>query len=258
MDVVVAHCKTALTALGASLSGFPVGVVHIYSRCNMTDHLYTGPGRVLVRLLPNVGSCDMVYARHIANLRRRESGAPITLFVKDTYLVPNRPHQAGAEWRDVASVVNEANRSGFACGMLFHALASSIVWHDRSKLRMFAMHSYKGVRIKSNVYACLGAWWRAHPSIHGDVLRRTHVVPVCYGGVFAVHSAAIYSKYALMHMLLEELENMEVNHFMERSWALMFLERRARGYCDALHPKHVFQHNSAMRGAMRCSGAITH
>lgn len=239
--VVVAYCKASLQTLSAHLDGVRVDVVHIYSRCH-ASHDYVGPGRVLVHAMSNVGSCDMVYATHLSRYGQQHAGR-LVFFVKDTTYV--RPlHQASGRgrWRSVPAMVAEARRQAFACGLFLSEYAGALVWHN-AELRNFSMHTYRGANIQSPRHEDLQGWWKAHPALFEPT---PNVIPVCYGGTFVARLRG--DRTLDTTELLDDLQYQEVNHFMERSWARLFVGWTLDCPCW----RHQRSSPTGIRGGMRC------
>ena len=125
-------------------------------------------------------------------------------------------------------------------------VGASTVWHRAANLSAFRIPYYRGARIASG-HADLGAWWARHPEVFARARLAHPHLPACYGGGFAARLPADPPRVAA---LLDDLRNHEVNHFMERSWALLLL-RRLEPPCAALAapPRPV---PSGMRAALRC------
>lgn len=242
-DIVVSHCRFRIRWLRlfrAELEscGFDVRRVTVYSKCGKAD-VGAPAGSTVIRL-PNVGRCDHSYAHHLAG--REEHGADVTLFLKDSIL-----GGSSAEFRalrvGVCSMAHIALTSGFACGRrpIPSALApgSSIRpvrsdYHDASLLSGFEMPQYvkthdqkadnPSVAFNASVRP-LGAWLRAVDSTLAQSLFRRELVPVCYGGSFAVQGARIRAVPRLTwSRFADELKrgsNIEEGHIMERLWAAL-------------------------------------
>ena len=225
VTVVVSHCNTSLHTVSRILRivNIHVSSVYIYSRCGIVPD-YTGPGAVTRIEDDNRGSCDRVYWRHLVSSYAAATSGP-TIFIKDTAYT-SAIHQPGGVWRDMRTLIEEAKRNNFACGMYFEWANASIVWHDRVDLYRFEIDNYKGNRIRSH-FSNIGDWWQRHSEVF--LPWRGEHVPVCYGGVFAIrqlpHSTTAHRQ------ILHDLSNQEVNHFMERSWARLFLQRNLRDEC---------------------------
>jgi hypothetical protein len=229
--LVLAYCMIDLRKI--DFDSFGATQVYIYSRCNQVPN-YRGSGKVVVINSTQTGSCDFEYAKHIGTYG---IDGP-TLFIKDTF---RDVHQKGARIRPIKNLVAEGYSKGFACALFWDKFNSSIVWHDRN-IREFSMKKYKSKDIHST-FSNIGAWWDAHPNL---VSHHTNsYVPACYGGTFMVDThLTVPNVFGSI-----DLRNKETNHFMERTWARMFVNNGFKHYCRSLIP---VRSGSSLRGAHAC------
>ena len=201
-----------------NFDSFGMSKVYIYSRCNQVPN-YRGSGKVVVINSTQTGSCDFEYAKHIATYG---IDGP-TLFMKDTF---RNVHQPGAALHPITRVILEGTKNGFACALFWKPYKSSILWHDM-RIKTFTMKEYKSKKIASN-FSSLGAWWDAHPTLFRN--KTFGYVPACYGGTFMVNKhLTVPNVFGSI-----DLKNEETNHFMERSWARVFVNVEFNHYCKYL------------------------
>ena len=239
-DAVVVHCTTYLGHLEAIFAMLPVQSVTIYSKCGVMPQLEVRAAtRLRIVNASNVGSCDHTYAAHLASLRSFRDST--LLFIKDTtFAIPI--HQASTTYNALQDVLAAAaGPSGFGCGMHISMWRDLAQWHSTKLLGKFKMESYwvnsgrhgpgdKTKRIKSS-YANLSMWW-VDAKRSAD-LNLPEVIPVCYGGMFAFRESNARSvRWAA---LLPSLRNLEVNHFMERTWAGVLSRQVPPALLDRTH-----------------------
>ena len=254
--IVISHCARALDWFNDATSSLDVRSVTVYSKCGKP--VVGAPANARIIQLPNVGRCDHSFAYHMNTLvgaARGSESTSVVLFLKDTFTVL---HQTDLEHRDLTEVVAEASGpSGFSCGKLpnytltfdktkpfrrawFDTIlnhgAEWSFWHDVSEISKFTLDYYvsKGryrnelnednkKLFSASAVPSFETWWKMleAPQLH-------KIMPVCYGGFFAVQTRNImYAAPALARMqnMLERGDNIIEGHYAERSFAALLLPK---------------------------------
>mmetsp|Transcript_38811 Transcript_38811/g.86727 ORF Transcript_38811/g.86727 Transcript_38811/m.86727 type:complete len:402 (-) Transcript_38811:240-1445(-) len=241
--------------------------ITIYSKCGNTviNPLERSDfGRILVQIVPheNIGRCDHTYAYHVA--RNFNRLLPVTIFVKDSFYGGSNVNSANLRlplWmlatgalqdpftRQISTAFHKHDRGGFYCGELPYE--DKFSWAHRPSLGSFHVGSYEtkhdqNIRMGSEKGHRGGSESRAsqlfsnprYPNQHSfwksflppgiwATLNNTEVVPLCYGGTFAVRrdrlrrdglTAADWSTIAES---MNRADNVVESHYMERSWGAL-------------------------------------
>lgn len=239
--VVVSHCNQDISWLAGEIELLrrcrmaPVEVtsLHVYSKCGVMP-IGIPSWASLIRL-PNVGRCDHVYAYHLAETPAANL-QDVTIFLKDSYYA-NR----GADWErpvlTTCQFVSAAWQNGMGFGCAMSPRANEVVlgsaWHIGDQLAQFSMDGYAAFsaskdnssRFESPVRP-LGKWL-AHigvlPDGKAEELLAQKIVPVCFGGQFAVARQNILTlsqeSFRKMESALKRGDNIEEGHYAERLWA---------------------------------------
>ena len=231
--VVVSHCshdlgwiEDALRPVACVLKSFTV-----YSKCGI--QVSDIPEIATVVQLENVGRCDHTYAHHLATRWSIDANREdLILFMKDTTEVHQPAQQV--PYQDIIKVALGPYK--FACGLRPFAGAQSrfrglSIWHNVSLLSQFNLQrhthdAYKSSSDRHDFHAGInkGEWLQNSLGVNLD----TDIIPVCYGGVFATKISQIltYSPafWSNVEQKLSRGDNIEEGHFMERTWAHMFLQ----------------------------------
>ena len=235
--VVVSHCKHKLSWIEAELRQVSCEQrsFTVYSKCGM--QVIGAPKTARIVRLNNVGRCDHTYAYHLATgPKPNVISEDVILFMKDTTEI-HQPAQR-VPFQNMLKVALGSNR--FACGQKPFAGADSkfrgiSIWHNATVLSRFNLvrhthNSYNKSQKDENSFHIglnLGEWLDRFLGVklHHDI------VPVCYGGVFATSTSQIrrHSRgfWLRASQSLSRGDNIEEGHFMERSWAHLFLEPAA-------------------------------
>jgi len=270
VDVVVSLCEHDLAWLheyieGLRTLGAPVRNVTIYSKCGAVAPVAEPRGAWIQTVveLPNVGRCDHTYAYHIAKKFRDLADA--TIFIKDSYDPSSPQAHRVAQGLDAPLKVDymwkHLQRDGVTCLYDSGASHGASVWHETQGLSQFHISGYlkvggrnrpfnpheapaserqaalqqtKGFQSSVRPY---GAWLKKTMGI--DLAKR-NLWPVCYGGNFGATRTAIHgTSKASWEQLRDSLsrgDNIEENHYAERSWLVMLSqpltesqERKLRG-----------------------------
>lgn len=239
-EFVVSHCSYDLGWLadavrGLRTAGVDVEAITVYSKCGFP--VRNAPNGSVVRRLPNVGRCDHTYARHLGHPRRVLR--PLVFLLKDSSLAGSRAdfRALSVDLPSLAAAALSPTGLGFGCGRVPDVDGSA--WHETSILKTFggvAEHHHAWEQRAANgsapapyfKYANLRAFVDAYPPL-GAALR-VPVVPVCYGGTFAVArdrvAAAPREVWRALEAALSRGDNIEEGSFVERLWAPL-LARRA-------------------------------
>ena len=147
-------------------------------------------------------------------------------------------------------VLLAAGTLGFGCGLQpdgesdesFHSTKMSI-WHDTQKLKTFSLKDYdtwhsRKDTVKFSTGVTFSDWLG-----HVGVQLPTPVVPVCYGGNFAVKVSNILSVTKTIDMIRNSLtrgDNIIEGHYAERTWAGLLMARIPAHTNDLIQRKMEF------------------
>jgi hypothetical protein len=237
--------------------GYHIHHIDIISKCGL--EVIGAPANSTIIRLPNVGRCDHSYAWWIStqlqNASRTLSDKDVVFFLKDD-LSDSNIHQKG-HWKTLAQMLATLHEYSFVCGMAVDLLPTLnfqskngrpkstgppvyllSAYHDKETLMGFRRTQYKrnvknydsdNIPFKSN-FDNLGHWLttmaKTTTATSSLVNITTPIVPVCYGGVFAVSWVQIVQRQPLklwqnIESSLTRGNNIEEGHFCERSWAAL-------------------------------------
>lgn len=236
VSLVISHCDHPLAWVRKFTSGYEDLIQHVwvFSKCgqNVTD----APENAELLTLPNVGRCDHTYAYWINNYYYNTSKPiasthEIVVFMKDTDYMYDMKETDDRNFGDLLSL---AVTNGLGCMLMVYVVSCYI--HDYNTLRTFAFDhinhtSYKRidgkdfgnkkVSFQNKKFPNFGAWidrLKLHP-----LAVSQNLVPVCYGGVFAVTKSQIakYPKrvWKSIEKSLSRGDNIVEGHYAERMWA---------------------------------------
>ena len=190
--------------------------------------------RCITKAIANYGSCDYAYVQYLVE---GNISSDITLFVKDTSYNVQLHQAGGSKLVSVDKMLEEASLNGFACGMYFEYYNSSIVWADADVLGKFTISSYFNTKRKfrQSSYVNLRAFWEFHSKLFSNHHSSANF-PTCYGGMFVINNSLIKDR-SLYKLIQRDLVFDDVSHYMERSWASLFVEKSAMFYCSRLTEK---------------------
>jgi len=233
INMVISHCDKPLNWIfekDFSPTRYKIDEVFVYTKCG--NEVIGAPPDATIVELENVGRCDHTYAHHLSStyesFSKQNSEKIIVLFMKDN---PQR-----SEWwakRTLDYTIDIAIANGFACIEQEYLFGDKIIpsyYHLNQKWREFAMkdgYVREKDRDKTDLfvssYTNLGQWVdslalnRLSPAE-----QKMRLIPVCYGGVFAVTSHQIVSNeredYEKIERSLSRGDNIEEGHFCERVW----------------------------------------
>lgn len=167
---------------------------------------------VKIVYLPNVGRCDHTYVYHIVNNYGRL--ADVTVFLTGSARIPRK---WGQTLHTISTVYATCNT----------AFAAVDVGDVRNTHIGFTIESWQATaqenksRDTSTVKSSIRPYekWYDHHFDYG-------VSHICYAGIFAVHARHIRQRssdaYAEILNELSAGDNVEVGHFVERSWFAIF------------------------------------
>ena len=189
---------------------------------------------VRTRVVPNVGRNDQTYAVHLASFYNNLSD--LIFCLKDTsYSSPYR--QLRKIMVPPATMATHAIRAGFACGRTPHAIGkdpstgAGSLWHVRHELWQFRLRKYNSAGVVGALSYRAGGFVPANESLpeflSGILTKRAYttlrtqaLLPVCYGGTFALirerahsHPQATWWRAAAA---LSVADDLEAGHYMER------------------------------------------
>ena len=271
-DMIVSHCSLSLDRLPsvveslAQLSNVRIESIFVYSKCShsvdeqaLRARLSSGVQLKVIRL-PNLGRNDHTYAHHLsqqhARLHRTDPPS-LLLFVKDGTIADfTQVNKDGVPVRvdlpvSIEQMALRALTDGFACGRCPPSGRS--IWHSESWFWRFSYDEHKPFhdqntgQVKQVPFASstrpLGSWLRSSGAFPAELVDRVRaqwssLVPVCYGGAFAVRRDRLLRvpaiTWPLVAQALERGDNIEEGHYMERSWAALFAPPLQAAQADRL------------------------
>ena len=249
--LVIAHCAQDLSWVAEDVERLrttcehgriDVVSIHVYSKCGNAIHGL--PPWAVVTWMNNVGRNDHIMARHLANNVPR----PLTIFVKDSYYA-NRRTSHEHNHVDMCQFSNAALRNGIGMGCGMHPrhwvtrngrYASGSAWHAVDDLVQFQIDSYRpfsdGPGASKVPFQSpnrpLNNWLEQLHVVPHDKLRKIfkpgRLVPVCYGGQFAVKRENVErvsrEGWDNLAKSLVRGDNVEEGHFAERSWGALLTQ----------------------------------
>lgn len=230
--LVVSFCTGDLQWLLGQLDSVNciLASVTVFTKCGAKPEFM--PNFTKYIRLPNVGRCDNTYATYLATTDfSRFQDDEIIVFTKDE----NAVHQP-AKLVSLQSILRGASSDAlFSCGLLPVATkgfkySGLSMWHARDVLGGFSLpvHTHNTYRRADgqpfvSKFDSQRAWLASV-----NISFTSNIVPVCYGGIFATRVSQV-RKYSttLWFSLAASVsrgDNIEESHFLERTWAYLFME----------------------------------
>lgn len=235
--LVVSHCGHNLDWLAQYFKMSSFQTITIISKCGIAP---APTYRALTIKLPNVGRCDHTYAWWMVHKAPSIKDDDVVFFVKDTHhvSVPG----SGMALANITLQVAKSN--GFACaqrpnlrpqermhGKKFNRKSfwsnGMTLFAYTAELDTFSSNEYNSGAVRGvaedhkafkSSYKNFGEWR------HAMGMEWPSMVPVCFGGMFAVRAKNIKEQSPTFIRALKVLSrgnNLEEGHFMERSWAAL-------------------------------------
>jgi len=264
IELVIAYCKADLTWMYQQvLDAYHPEVelkMTILSKCGkevdipnfIEDHRVSD---VSIIPIENVGGCDYAYAYFINYYLTKEVPAnvesTVLLFMKDTKRSMQNFHfYAHRRFRTVPEMLNIAIKGEFICGTKTECAVSP--YQDVEKLKNWMMRDYTRVSDRnvsipvhplSNPHG-----YRSLKDFHERGIEwefpNKNLTSVCYGGTFALPLSRLVelSQEPKVRRLLLSLhghvnrtsEPMTEEHFMERTWAVLFSRPLSQKHTEIL------------------------
>ena len=144
----------------------------------------TASNNVTVIELPNVGRCDHSYAHYMGQIMEESEANDnhIVLFMKAS----RNLHQPDSNARSLKDMIRIAYYNGLGCGIELLSMYSA--YYDSSELGSFEKKTYFGNDV-SSIYDNFADWLD-----NLGIEFTTSLVPVCYGGFFAVKASRIIGR----------------------------------------------------------------
>jgi hypothetical protein len=229
--VVISVCKGRLTGLDSTLAHVlkyltanSTQLVTLIDKCGDINASSLGLDFPPIRL-PNVGRNDHSFAWALSLFvgATHLHDEDLVWFLKDNLDV--RP--PGLRKRSFPEVHAEARNHGFGC--LATMIPPRTDLHLITQLSTFSLNSYGMYKNPPDGFQAkrrpLGKWWD-HLGLAFGRHGSAAVLPVCYGGNFAVRMDMIRAVNSIVWPLLvaglERGDNQEENHYAERTWAGLF------------------------------------
>jgi hypothetical protein len=234
VHLVISHCDQRLAWVRKFISGYEDLIKHVwvFSKCGQ-NVTYSLENAELLRL-PNVGGASHTYAywinNHFYNTSNPKSSThDIVVFLKDSDQMLDMQETGGRNFGDLLSL---AVSNGLGC-MLMTYIVNSYV-HDYKTLRTFSFDDVnrseyyvgtdaqgKDVPFLNKKFQNLGEWIDRLKL--GPLAVSQNIVPVCYGGNFAVTTSRLtrHSKRAwkAIEESLSRGDDTVEQHYAERIWA---------------------------------------
>mmetsp|Transcript_21765 Transcript_21765/g.35946 ORF Transcript_21765/g.35946 Transcript_21765/m.35946 type:complete len:348 (+) Transcript_21765:107-1150(+) len=234
-EIVIAHCREDMGWLADGIftlqqDGTAVVKVTIYTKCGRLHGLPLQVHGVAIKshILPNEGRNDQSFAHHI--VRQYSNLTPLVLFIKGSLPATFKMSAQIPISHELSRLNEGAILRGFECGLPPWPAVTGSIWHDTATLLSFQMDKYQNYG-SSNFTSPLrptGRWLQAKltPTAVYSELRRRKLVPVCYGGIFAVQRQRIASRpletwRSIRNALSRGVDNIEEGHYVERLWAAL-------------------------------------
>lgn len=204
-DLVVAFCGEDLSWI-RDLQGYRR--IYVYTKCKQKVSL---PKRVTVRSLPNIGSCDYVYLQHIIKSYDEENPPGRIEFTKGTHSLQRhcRLERRTHMWSKFALFVTQMMKRQRG----FNLDEYKFSFHNSEKFP-FLKSPYNYSQWCDVVFGGRLA----------DFLFSAAQYPI-FGGYFSLSNAQIHAYPVGMYKCMQSYQkaaNEEVDHFIERSWGLLF------------------------------------
>lgn len=175
--------------------------------------------------LPNVGRNDQSIAYQMSRIAENRGTTDyddniVMVFLKDNIAVHRKKSRPST--RSLHDMIHSARLRGFACFQRPNRGFS--LYHNTTVLRSFHLKRYRKKDASFNngqfksPYANMSQWLDAI-----NIALPSPIVPVCYGGSFAVRVSQILATpketWVAIDRSLSRGDNIEEGHYVERSWA---------------------------------------
>lgn len=221
VNIVISHCDNNLGWFAGSMKGLNINSITVISKCGTEVKGLNQDFHVIQE--NNVGRNDGSYLLWITTRLEEIDPHSIVLFMKDT-------QSKRESSRSISDMLDTVATREFACGnaAVDQDPFSASVYHDSETLGKFSMSRYDSInkhygedeQFKSR-FKNLAEWRK----VVGYESQHKLLEPVCYGGVFAVSSKKLFEVGdGILNVMLGTLtrgNNVEEEHFMERTWASM-------------------------------------
>ena len=226
-----------------------------------------------MEVLPNVGRHDHSYAHYITTILHQKvkpenEKKSVVLFLKDTMLDFDYIVDKYFTTTSLHQMVHMATSdNGFQCRQTVDpkkplnvkkSWVTMSTYHDTKTLLKFCLdrsvvnntNSTGGPIPFKSKYTILGKYYK---SLGAEILEP--IVPVCYGGSFAVSVSQITKHDSAVWKRLEDSmvrgSNIEESHFSERSWAMLLSPPLKKDQIELLRRSASFAFNSVtFKGAL--------
>lgn len=253
VSLVISYCDNRLAWVRKFTSGYEDLIKHVWVISKCGQNVTYAPENAEVLTLPSVGGMSHTYSYWINHhfyktAKPKASTHEIVVFLKDDDDLLDMQETGGRNFGDLLSL---AVTHGLGCMLMTYVVKSYV--HDYKKLRTFAYdvenhYYYNGTDEQGNEvpflnkkFQNLGEWvdrLKLRP-----LAVSQNIVPVCYGGVFAVTTSQIARHpkrvwKAIENSLSRGSDTIE-GHYAERMWAPLlskpFSNESARAIWE-LHP----------------------
>ena len=242
-SVVISYCSHSLEWLPVYLRGMQINDLTIYSKCNRTSKLTQSAyineihkiahETVQIKTLQNVGGCDHTYAHDMAHRDwakfANHTNKHTVLYLKDgdTQLCTKNMIKPWWSVLRPSTMVQVAAMTGFGCNI--RTEVAETLWHTTKDMRTFNMNVYVRASGKPGTRAVIPFQSPQFRNLGGfademGVALPEPLMPVCYGGTFAVSGARFTDEIGTvavaqrLESALARGDNIVEGHHMERMW----------------------------------------
>ncbi len=233
VSIVISHCDKRLAWVRKFTSGYEDLIKHIWVFSKCGQNVTYAPEDAQLLTLPNVGGVSHTYAHWInkhfyKKSKPKASTHDIVVFMKDSDQMLDMQETGGRNFGDLLSL---AVSNGLGC-MLMTYIVNSYV-HDYNTLRTFAFDyeenkNYVGTDVQGEEVSFLNedipnlGVWIDQLKLRPLALSQ-NIVPVCYGGTFAVTTRQLTMHPKQVWKSIEESltrgDDTVEGHYAERIWA---------------------------------------
>lgn len=272
ISLVISHCSRSLEWLHDYIGETQLHAITVISKCGSeVDPAWLPLGKdgstlAKIMTLPNTGRCDHTMAYWMARMPPPADANELVVFLKDSLDYQMGEANAKMGTRSLPEVLTIAKNRGFGC--VRSPVPGISAFHITDEIDGFHLDTYKGgMPIKnsnkgfqnSNL-ANLGAWKEMLGL--SEYLTRP-LMPVCYGGMYAVQKRRIAEIPRSVWSRLEESllrgDNIIEGHYAERIWAGLLSEPVAPNHVRQLLDvsRYMINRYNSVVGALSAGNAET-
>jgi len=241
LDIVIAYYSKPLgwlTRLIERLQDYEHIRIYIYAKGKVLPSVGVMPENVegvLVRRRENVGRNDETFLYHITAYY--DELADSVLFLKDSTLKDvHAGRSTGEKMDELVRMLKTSDRQGYMCNPTDYTDG----WEEDDDMKNFTIDDWNPTHKQSGGNFILAEprgllkWVQSRLKHTKDAKRLTKMIKhpeeqkICYSGVFAATRKAIHRSsrktYGRLGSGLQQGDNVEAGHYVERIWGLLFAE----------------------------------